>query len=170
MYMHYIYLWNLYSATSRYSYSEALPIQVRPKRKVLSSFLKELDRSRSRKGRSQGRLFQTEGPQSRKPYSVRRQCEHNASQSHLCMVSERRDRHYRPNNDIACYKCSLYCIVLSFNTQYNTKPSSLLYAALNWCCLFDAAIEFSGLLHIIYDILQSRSFSCSEKGRRASNT
>lgn len=147
MYMHYIYLWNLYSATSRYSYSEALPIQVRPKRKVLSSFLKELDRSRSRKGRSQGRLFQTEGPQSRKPYSVRRQCEHNASQSHLCMVSERRDRHYRPNNDIACYKCSLYCIVLYCHLIPNTIQNRVVYFMLLW---FDA----------VYLMLQLNSVGC----------
>src|SRR6218665_1896759 len=58
----YIFYISIYIAPLQGNYSEALPAQARPNRRVLRSLQKELERSRGRERSSEGRSFQTEGP------------------------------------------------------------------------------------------------------------
>ena|SRR6218665_390865 len=66
----YLCISEIYVAPLRGNYSEALPAQAWAKIKVLRSLQNKLDKSCGRERSSDGRLFQAEGRQSRKPYAV----------------------------------------------------------------------------------------------------
>src|SRR6218665_1767445 len=72
----YIFYISIYIAPLQGNYSEALPAQARPNRRVLRSLQKELERSRGRERSSEGRSFQTEGPTIEKALFCLWQCEH----------------------------------------------------------------------------------------------